>query len=82
MLIGSHILSFFGISLPVVQVGGGLIVVANGWMLLQQREEPSQAQPNKRIHLRRYRLQRLLSAHSAANRWPRIHFRCHNPGRE
>jgi multiple antibiotic resistance protein len=49
MLIGSHILSFFGISLPVVQVGGGLIVVANGWMLLQQREEPTQAQPNKRI---------------------------------
>jgi multiple antibiotic resistance protein len=49
MLIGSHILSFFGISLPVVQVGGGLIVVANGWMLLQQREEPTQSQPNKRI---------------------------------
>ena len=50
MLIGSHILTFFGISLPVVQVGGGLIVVANGWMLLQQREEPTQAQPNKRVH--------------------------------
>jgi multiple antibiotic resistance protein len=49
MLIGSHILSFFGISLPVVQVGGGLIVVANGWMLLQQREEPAQVQSNKRI---------------------------------
>ena len=49
MLIGSHILTFFGISLPVVQVGGGLIVVANGWMLLQQREEPSQAQPNKKV---------------------------------
>lgn len=49
MLIGSHILSFFGISLPVVQVGGGLIVVATGWMLLQQREEPTQSQPNKRV---------------------------------
>ncbi|MGC2658435.1 MAG: MarC family protein [Bryobacteraceae bacterium] len=49
MLIGSHILTFFGISLPVVQVGGGLIVVANGWMLLQQREEPTQAQPNKKV---------------------------------
>jgi hypothetical protein len=25
--VGSHVLSFFGISLPVVQVGGGLIVI-------------------------------------------------------
>ena len=30
--IGSHILSFFGISLPVVQVGGGMIVIATGWL--------------------------------------------------
>lgn len=34
--IGTHILSFFGISLPVVQVGGGLIVTSTGWTLLKQ----------------------------------------------
>src|SRR5271165_7089638 len=34
--IGTHILAFFGISLPVVQVGGGLIVIATGWSLLMQ----------------------------------------------
>ncbi|HEY8715435.1 MAG TPA: MarC family protein [Candidatus Acidoferrum sp.] len=34
--IGAHILSFFGISLPVVQVGGGLIVISTGWSLLKQ----------------------------------------------
>jgi multiple antibiotic resistance protein len=34
--IGTYILSFFGISLPVVQVGGGLIVISNGWTLLKQ----------------------------------------------
>jgi len=34
--IGTHILSFFGISLPVVQVGGGLIVISTGWALLKQ----------------------------------------------
>jgi multiple antibiotic resistance protein len=28
--VGSHVLSFFGISLPVVQVGGGMIVVSSG----------------------------------------------------
>jgi multiple antibiotic resistance protein len=35
--IGTHILSFFGISLPVVQVGGGLIVISTGWALLKQQ---------------------------------------------
>lgn len=38
-LIGTHVLSFFGISLPVVQVGGGMMVIANGWALLKQNEE-------------------------------------------
>jgi multiple antibiotic resistance protein len=34
--VGSHVLSFFRISLAVVQVGGGMIVVASGWALLRQ----------------------------------------------
>jgi len=29
--IGAHVLNFFGVSLPVVQVGGGLVVVSMGW---------------------------------------------------
>jgi multiple antibiotic resistance protein len=37
--IGSHVLSFFGISLPVVQVGGGFIVVSAGWALLKQKDD-------------------------------------------
>lgn len=37
--IGSHVLSFFGISLPVVQVGGGLIVISIGWAMLAQKDE-------------------------------------------
>jgi multiple antibiotic resistance protein len=37
--IGSHILGFFGVSLPVVQVGGGLVVVAVGWNMLRQKDE-------------------------------------------
>jgi len=35
--IGSHVLTFFGISLPVVQVGGGMIVIATGWSMLKQK---------------------------------------------
>ena len=34
--IGAQILSFFGISIPVVQVGGGLVVISTGWALLKQ----------------------------------------------
>ena len=36
MLFGGKILSFFGISLYSVQIGGGIIVAANGWMLLNK----------------------------------------------
>lgn len=35
-LIGSHVLHFFGVSIPVVQVAGGFIVSATGWNLLGQ----------------------------------------------
>lgn len=38
MFVGSHILDFFGLSVHVVQVGGGLLVTAIGWQLLNQRE--------------------------------------------
>lgn len=34
MLVGSYVLEFFGISLPIVRVGGGLIVAAAAWRLL------------------------------------------------
>jgi multiple antibiotic resistance protein len=37
--IGTHILAFFGISLPVVQVGGGLVVISTGWTLLKQKDD-------------------------------------------
>jgi multiple antibiotic resistance protein len=36
--LGAHVLSFFGISLPVVQVGGGLIVISTGWTMLNQKD--------------------------------------------
>jgi len=38
-LVGTHVLAFFGISLPVVQVGGGLIVISTGWSLLGEKDE-------------------------------------------
>jgi multiple antibiotic resistance protein len=40
MFVGNYILAFFGISIPVVQVGGGLVVLSTGWKLLQSSGEP------------------------------------------
>ena len=37
--VGTYVLAFFGISLPVVQVGGGLILVATGWTLLKPGDD-------------------------------------------
>ena len=51
MLVGTHILDFFGISIPVVQVGGGLVVMSAGWMLLQGDAEQARASADKKITL-------------------------------
>ncbi len=35
LFIGSHVIEFFGVTLPIVRVAGGLVVTAFGWQLLQ-----------------------------------------------
>lgn len=42
---GTLVLKFFGISLPVVQISGGLAIAAMGWTLLNQ-DEPSDKTPS------------------------------------
>ncbi|HEY3442459.1 MAG TPA: MarC family protein [Paludibaculum sp.] len=42
LFVGAHVLAFFGISLPAVQLGGGLIVAATGWTLLNQPDRRDQ----------------------------------------
>ena len=49
MLIGTHILAFFGISIPIVQVGGGLVVISAGWSVLQGESEPTETPTKKNI---------------------------------
>jgi multiple antibiotic resistance protein len=44
-LVGTAVLAFFGISLPVVQVAGGLVLAAMGWGLLNQPQ--AQTSPDK-----------------------------------
>src|SRR5262249_51885047 len=43
LVIGSHVLKFFALSLPAVQIGGGLVVAATGWRLLNRGEEDAKS---------------------------------------
>jgi multiple antibiotic resistance protein len=47
--IGSLILGFFGISIPVVQVAGGLVVISNGWTMLQRRDEEERREVQRSV---------------------------------
>src|SRR3954454_8348278 len=49
MLVGTHILAFFGISIPIVQIGGGLVVISAGWSLLQGDSERTEIPTKKNI---------------------------------
>lgn len=39
ILLGTYVLRLFGISLPIVSVGGGLLVAATGWRMLNSKED-------------------------------------------
>ncbi len=46
-LLGSAILNFFGLSLPIVQLAGGLVVAAIGWGLLNQSDAPAMSEDQR-----------------------------------
>lgn len=39
LLVGTYVLELFGISLPIVRIGGGLLVAAAGWRMLQHGDD-------------------------------------------
>jgi multiple antibiotic resistance protein len=43
LIVGSHVLEFFGITIPVVRIAGGLVVTAFGWRLLHAGDEGGDA---------------------------------------
>jgi multiple antibiotic resistance protein len=46
-LTGSAILNFFGISLPIVQLAGGLVVATIGWGLLNEKDSQAATENHK-----------------------------------
>jgi multiple antibiotic resistance protein len=59
LAIGTYVLELFGLSVPVVQVGGGLVVSTIGWRLLQDPtpiDKPSGAAARRRRNIAFYPL--------------------------
>lgn len=46
LFFGDDVLAFFGVSVPVVQLAGGLVVAALGWKLLGEAGDPADAAPS------------------------------------
>jgi multiple antibiotic resistance protein len=40
-LVGAYVLDFFGLSIPAVQVAGGMVVSSVGWSLLNRPDSPA-----------------------------------------
>jgi multiple antibiotic resistance protein len=49
-LIGSSLLSFFGISLPIMQVSGGIVIAMIGWSLLNQKDSTPSPEKTEAAH--------------------------------
>ena len=48
-LVGTALLAFFGISLPVVQVSGGFVLAAMGWGLLNEKDSSSASKEKQAV---------------------------------
>ena len=46
-LLGSAILNFFGISLPIVQVSGGIVIASIGWSVLNEKDSDNNTTRDK-----------------------------------
>jgi multiple antibiotic resistance protein len=60
MLVGIYVLDLFGISLPIVRVGGGLLVAASGWRMLNSSgaTEVQEAVAHRPAHMTRTEIMR------------------------
>ena len=79
MFIGTHLLVFFGITLPVVRIAGGLVLIAFAWKLLHngaELEDQRSAEASKPLGARRF----LLSIDDAAHGRPRVDLGRHRIG--
>jgi multiple antibiotic resistance protein len=80
--VGTYILAFFGISLPVVQVGGGMVLVAMGWATLMENDEGCDKTARKSIEPQEVFNRAFYPLTLPLTVGSRINLRCHHPGRK
>lgn len=56
--VGAYVLDFFGLSIPIVQVAGGIVVCAMGWSLLNKPDSPDAARATAAEAASRHALRR------------------------
>jgi multiple antibiotic resistance protein len=49
LYVGAYVLEFFGISIPVLQVAGGIVIAMTAWQMLNAPEERQQRQRTRAI---------------------------------
>ncbi|AWD32422.1 hypothetical protein CKSOR_00301 [Candidatus Kinetoplastibacterium sorsogonicusi] len=59
VLIGSTILNFFGISLSIVKIGGGLLIAYSAWKLVNSNEQEKLSHENNKEELSKDQIQAL-----------------------
>ena len=52
LYVGAYVFSFFGISIPVLRVAGGIIVSMSGWRMLTEPMPPSSAAAKRPTRVR------------------------------
>jgi hypothetical protein len=73
---GTYILAFFGISASVVQVGGGMVLIAMGWATLMESDEGCDKSVRKGVEPQDRISSGVLPFNIAADDWFRINLRC------
>jgi len=52
LFVGTYVLELFGISLPIVRIGGGLLLAASGWRMLNSSDDDDVQEAVKRSQRR------------------------------
>jgi small neutral amino acid transporter SnatA (MarC family) len=73
-LVGAAILTFFGISLPVVQLAGGFVLAGMGWGLLNDKDEGKAAKQTAAVE--RWKKNSLIRCPSRSPPAPVVSWSC------
>jgi hypothetical protein len=80
--VGAYVLDFFGLSIPAVQVAGGIVLCAMGWTLLNKPDVPDAVARATAVETETGKLRRRLYADDAAHGRSRLHLRRHHARRQ